>query len=157
MIVLSKREATALGLIDKRKSGTTVKGTATKTCQWEANTFPGGVWIQIPFIPPSLNVWKNWHWAKQGRYKKKLAENIRLLKVAFNLPFYERATVQVVYFFPDARERDKDNYGGKFILDALRHGGVIRNDNSDVLELPEPKFDIDREKPRTEVFVWERK
>jgi len=156
--VLSKREAAALGLIGKRKSGTTVKSTATKTCQWEANTFPGGVWIQIPFIPPSLNIWKNWHWAKQGRYKKKLYEAVRLLALSANLPKYERAVVQIVYYHSTNRRRDPaDNWAPKFLMDALVRGGILVDDNGDLVDVQPVDMRVDPEKPRTEVFVWERK
>ena len=127
-------------------------------CRWDAKILPGGcVWISIPEIPPSLNVWSRWHWAKRNRYLNELSRNMTWLAKYAKLPRYDRATVQVVYYFGDLRPRDKDNYSGKFLLDALRHGGIIAEDNSAVLGLPEPDFRVDKVSPRTEIFVWEVK
>ena len=123
---------------------------------WDARIIPGGAWVQIPEIPPSLNVWSRWHWAKRKRYLDQLTKDIGQLARAMKLPRFERATVQVVYCFRDKRLRDKDNYSGKFMLDALRHAGVLAEDNSEVLSLPEPAFEVDRERPRVEVFIWGR-
>lgn len=117
---------------------------------------PGGVWLQVSRIPPSLNEWKNWHWSRQSKYKHELTQAIRLLALAARLPKHRRATVLVKYFFKDGRARDKDNYGGKFLLDAIRYAGIIKDDNSSVIDLPEPVFEVDREKPRVEVFIWEK-
>ncbi len=90
-------------------------------------------------MPPSLKVWKNWHWVKQGRYKKGLTEAIRGL--AMKLPRYHRATVQAIIYFPVQRIRDPaDNYNQKFLMDALVRGGILEDD---------------RERPRIEVFIWE--
>jgi hypothetical protein len=125
-----------------------------KPVQWGAKTFPGGVWIQIPQIPPSLNVWSRWHWAKRDRYLKQLTRDLGLIVKTYRLPRFEEATVQVVYYFPDARHRDKDNYGGKFFLDALRYAGILKDDNADLISLPEPNFQVDRQRPRTELFIW---
>jgi len=127
----------------------------TGAVSWDAKTFPGGVWIQLPLIPPSLNVWSRWHWAKRDRYLKQLARDLGLLAKANKLPQFGQAVVQVVYYFRDGRHRDKDNYGGKFLLDALRYAGILTDDRAALVSLPEPVFRVDRERPRTEIFVWE--
>lgn len=35
----------------------------------------------------------------------------------------------IEYQFQDNRRRDPDNYSGKFILDGLTKGGIIRDDS----------------------------
>ena len=151
MTRLTAAQARKLGILPNKR-----QRTIASRVQWDAKLIPGGVWLQIPEIPPSLNVWSRWHWAKRKRYLDQLSRNIGQLALATKLPRFERATVQVLYYFRDKRLRDKDNYSGKFILDALRYGGVIAEDNSEVLSLPEPGFEVDQGRPRVEVFIWGR-
>lgn len=126
--------------------------------QWDVTTFPGGFWLQVPFVPPSLNVWKNWHWAKQGRYKQELYNAIRLLKLAAKLPKYELATVQIIYYHRTNRRRDPaDNWAPKFLMDALVAGGVLVDDNGELVDVQPVGMKVDMERPRTEVFVWGRR
>jgi len=125
--------------------------------QWDAKVFPGGVWIQIPFPPVSLNEWKNWHWAKQGKYKDDLSEAISKLVMCFNLPKFERATIQVIHYFKTNRRRDpQDNYAPKFLMDALVRSGILVDDNGELVTVPVPELKVDRERPRTEVFIYRR-
>lgn len=108
-------------------------------------------------MPPSLNVWLNWHWAKQGRYKKELIAAVRGLVLAFKLPRYYRATVQIIYYHQTQRRRDPvDNYAPKFLMDALVKGGVLLDDNGDLVKVPSVGMEFDAVSPRTEVFIWER-
>lgn len=122
--------------------------------QWDAKTFPGGMWLQVPFVPPSLNEWKNWHWAKQGRYKDELYQAVRLLALAAKLPRYERAVVQIIYYHATNRRRDPaDNWAPKFLMDALVAGGILADDNGDLVTV-QVGMKVDPEKPRTEIFIW---
>ncbi|MBW2672148.1 MAG: RusA family crossover junction endodeoxyribonuclease [Deltaproteobacteria bacterium] len=86
-----------------------------------------------------------------------MTNNLRLLALAANIPKIERAEVRLVYYFKDQRRRDPDNYAGKFILDGLRKAGIISDDNAGVLRLPQPEFRVDRQAPRTEVWITEWK
>ncbi len=122
---------------------------------WDAYLLPGGLWLAIPFIPPSQNQYLRWHWAKRKRYLDGLGADLARLALARRLPAFEQATVQVSYIFPDRRHRDKDNYNGKFILDALRRAGILTDDRAELVSLPEPEFLLDRERPRTEVWIWD--
>jgi len=158
MTRLSMKQASTLGIIqDSRKQKRAKKKEHKTSAQWDAQIIPGGVWIQFPKIPPSLNEWSRWHWAKRDRYLKGLISDLQRLVQVFRLPQFESATVQVVYYFRDARRRDKDNYSGKFLLDALRYAGVLLDDNANAVGLPEPNFQVDPEMPRTEIFIWEVK
>jgi len=121
---------------------------------WDAKRLPGGVWIQVPFSPVSLNEWKNWHWAKQGKYKDELAEAIGKLVLCFGLPKFERATVQIIHYFKVNRRRDpSDNYAPKFLMDALVRAGILEDDNGELVTVPVPELKVDKERPRTEVFI----
>jgi len=156
MTRLTMRQARQLGILPGKKKVDQLK-VRHSAVQWDAKTFPGGIWLQMPEIPPSLNVWKNWHWSKQGRYKKELTEAIRGLALAMKLPRYQRATVQTVIYFPVHRVRDpSDNYNQKFLADALVRGGILEDDRGDWMRFEVPKLEVDRDRPRVEVFIWER-
>lgn len=49
---------------------------------------------------------------------------------------FERAEVLIEYQFQDNRRRDPDNYSGKFILDGLTKGGIIRDDSFNTSHSP---------------------
>lgn len=125
-----------------------------RICQWDAGTFPGGIWVRIPEIPPSMNVWMKWRPLKQHNYKQDLTTAIKLLALAANLPEYRLATVEIIYYFPEKRTRDLiDNYCPKFLMDALVKGGLLEDDRSDWVEVPRPRAVVDRAGPKTEIFI----
>lgn len=112
------------------------------------------MWIQIPYVPPSLNIWKNWHWSKQRKYKKELTDSIIKLVIAFRLPRYHKAVVSIVYYHSTERKRDPvDNYAPKFILDSLVNSGILFDDNGDVVKVQPVQMRIDKTSPRTEIFI----
>lgn len=123
---------------------------------WDAGIFPGGAWVQIPGTPPSINDWTKWPTWKQTEYKHELYRNVWLLALAKKLPRFETATMQTTYYFRTERERDSGNYGNhKWVTDAIKNAGVIAEDNARVLKELPPIFLVDRERPRTEVKIWE--
>ncbi|MDO7787147.1 RusA family crossover junction endodeoxyribonuclease, partial [Desulforamulus aquiferis] len=157
MTRLTLKEARALGIIQAKPKKKVSPKTTLPRVQWDARTFAGGLWLQIPEVPPSLNVWKNWHWAKQHRYKEELKADISKLAIAFKLPKFRRATVLIKYYFGTNRRRDPaDNYAPKFLMDALVNAGILKDDNGDLVTV-QVAMEVDREKPRTEVFIWEGK
>lgn len=153
MTRLSVKQAQALGIIPgpkpKKQSLNVTKA------KWDAERMPGGVKFIIPENMPSLNVWKNWHWAKQMEYKDYLTRCIHDLTFITGKPQYEKAKIEITHYFRVNRDRDFDNAAPKFLLDALRYARVIQEDHSGVLQLPEPVFKMDRVCWRTEVSVWE--
>ena len=151
MTRLSEKQARALGIIPGPKK----KQKRRQSVQWDAKVFPGGVWLQVPFVPPSLNVWKNWHWGRQGRYKKDLYQAVKSLAMAMKLPKFGRAEVQIVYYHATNRRRDPaDNWAPKFLMDALVQGGILEDDNGDLVDVQPVDMRVDTERPRTEIFVW---
>jgi crossover junction endodeoxyribonuclease RusA len=132
-------------------------GVNEATVTWQATVThnPLRIWLCIPALPPSLNVWSRKHWRIRHAQVKALTTNLLGLRLENGLPKVERPRVQLVYYFRDNRKRDPDNYAGKFILDGLRHAGIIADDNAGVLRLPQPEFQVDKQRPRTEVFVSE--
>ena len=158
MTRLSREVLRNIRLFDEKKGKRAPKPVSLPLAQvkWDAKLFPGGVWIQIPFLLESMNVWLNWHWTVKKKYKDELSEAIHRLKMAFNLPQFELATIQVIYYFTVRRQRDYDNRNPKFLNDALVRAGILVDDNSELVSNPEPEFKIDKERPRTEVFIYRR-
>ena len=103
---------------------------------------------------PSLNQWSNWHWAKKGRVKKSWEEEIYYLSNKYNRPELEEAIVEIIYYFEQNRNRDKDNYTPKFILDGLVKAGIIADDNDNNIFL-NWKLKVDKNNPRTEIKIKE--
>lgn len=154
MTRMTVAEARKLGLIPG--AGKKKRVVQLSQVQWDAKKTPNGIWIQIPFVPPSLNVWKNWHWAKQQRYKKDLTADLARLAMAMVLPCYHRASVDITYYFKTNRRRDpQDNYAPKFLMDALVGAGILDDDNGELVKVKTPEIMVDRERPRTEVFIWD--
>lgn len=155
MTRLSIHEARQLGIIPGKPLQQKQKPIQVSLARWDAKTLPGGLWLQTPFVPPSLNVWKNWHYMKQHRYKQDLIQAVRLLALAARLPRFERAVVQFVYYHAEKRRRDPaDNYAPKFLMDALVASGILADDNGDLVKVPPVDMRVDKERPRTEIFIW---
>jgi len=66
----------------------------------------------------------------------------------------EKAKVTIIYFFPDRKRRDPDNYSGKFILDPLTKEGYIVDDCFGRVELRLIGA-YDKNNPRTEIEIEE--
>jgi Holliday junction resolvase RusA-like endonuclease len=122
---------------------------------WDATVSPGRIWISIPELPPTLNEWSRQHWSVRSSEVARLSSDLTMLRLKYKIPITARPRVQVVYYFSMKRRRDPDGYTPKFLLDGLRYAGIISDDNADVLQLPQPEFRIDHEKPRTEIYITE--
>lgn len=114
--------------------------------------------ITLKGVPPSLNevAGKENPW-KYRKAKQEWTDNVcwmaRLNKDRPKIP-YDKADVHIVYYFPDNRRRDADNYCGKFLLDGLTKAGVIVDDSFNHISL---HIDGTAGKPaRTEITVTER-
>lgn len=123
---------------------------------WGASIEPdGSVSLTIPGDPVSLNQWARQHWAKTRKMLLKMTAEMQILKSMHGLPCFDKAEVRIVYYFRTNRRRDQDNYTPKQLLDAMRKAGILADDNADVLRLLPVEFQVDKERPRTEVFVRE--
>lgn len=69
---------------------------------------------------------------------------------------WEKAEVNVMYYFPDNRDRDPDNYSGKLFMDGLTLAKVIVDDSMRHITLT-IGGDVDRRKPRTVITIKEEK
>ena len=109
----------------------------------------------ISKIPPSNNKYigqdKRWEYQEA---KKEWAQIVRYTCRPAPPEPIRKAVVEIVYYFPDRRRRDPDNYSGKFLLDGLTRAGIIADDSFDCIKL-QLGADFDKENPRTEIIITE--
>lgn len=116
--------------------------------------------ITINEIPPSLNQFagrKN-SWAyrsAKSEWTEKIKQITELEIKKNNWICPEQATVGIVYYFPNTRRRDPDNYCGKFLLDGLTKAGAITDDSFGAIVLT-LQGRVDKNNPRTEIFIHPR-
>lgn len=109
-------------------------------------------------VPPSLNRFagrKNEHEyrAEKEKWTRAVYYTAKANKDRPTEPF-EKADVEILYYFPDKRRRDPDNYGGKFLLDGLTKAGIIADDSMEHIRLHIGGA-ADRKEPRTVITVRE--
>ncbi len=116
--------------------------------------------ITIPDTPPSnnefmgnsrnFNIYRNtkaqWHWLIKAA----------LTQVEKPKTPYEKALVEITYYFKRRGRRDPDNFSGKMLLDPLVREGVLIDDSFDNVEL-RLKGNYDKDNPRTEIKITEIK
>lgn len=119
---------------------------------------PQIVKITLNEIPPTNNKYmgnshnfneyrrekERWHWLIKGAINKAHRPQ---------RPF-ERATVNITYYFKDKRRRDPDNYSGKMLLDPLVREGILIDDSFAVVTLV-LVGEVDKKNPRTEIEIRE--
>lgn len=65
---------------------------------------------------------------------------------------YQRANVEITYYFQNRNRRDPDNFAGKFLLDGLTKAGIIVDDDFRHIRLS-IAGEYDKERPRTVIRV----
>jgi len=119
----------------------------------------GGIILSIPFLPPSLNVYRTYHWRAQRKTEALWKDHIFVKWIELHRPTYMAVHITLHFYFPDRRLRDLDNYmatGSKLVGDALK-GCFIPDDNPKHLKGWSFLFGLDRENPRTTILIKEEK
>ncbi len=150
MLRLTTSEARKLGIVVNKKTGRAKmkRRIPEPIVKQEA----GKLTITIYDIPPSLNDWKDLHWAAKAKVKKQW-ENL-LIVLLRGCKRVEKPVVRITYYPEVDRDRDKDNYAPKFLMDGLKKSGIIRDDSTKVVDLDwsiGPVVEIGR----TEIVIWE--
>lgn len=114
--------------------------------------------ITLRGVPPSLNRFAGRENSNEYRHEKKqwtdaVIWTVRGCKERPERP-YDKAHVEIMYYFPNRNRHDPDNYAGKFLLDGLTRAGVIRDDSFDCITLA-VGGGYDRAEPRTVIVVRE--
>lgn len=107
--------------------------------------------LVVPELHPSLNEWTHWHWSRRHELLERWTLAVKALARHRKCPRLARATCKVTYYFPAPARRDTDNYAPKLLLDAMRKGGILTDDNAAVLDLAQVELQVDPRRPRTEI------
>jgi len=113
--------------------------------------------IVIEAIPPSANNYMgNSHNFNTYRNDKKAWEMLIYAAARDKIPPkpFDKSTVEVVFYFSDAKRRDVDNYI-KFLLDGIVKAKIIKDDSFSKVDKLILSGSIDRVRPRTEIIVTE--
>ncbi len=112
--------------------------------------------FSIPFLPPSLNVYRSDHWAKQRKEAKTWKDYIALEWAKSGKPKMKAIRIAMLFSFPDRRIRDMDNYlatGSKLVGDAVK-GLFIPDDSPKYLQAWSFHFEF-ADKAKTTVIIEE--
>lgn len=114
--------------------------------------------VTLRGVPPSLNRFagrlNSWDYRNEKTMWTQAVEYaVRTSRSRPAHPF-ERAEVEIMYYFPTAARHDPDNYAGKFLLDGLTKSGVIADDSFAHITLSVGGA-VDRKEPRTVITVRE--
>ncbi len=112
--------------------------------------------FSLPFLPPSLNVYRNDHWRKQRGEEKTWKDYIAVKWAEMGRPKLKAVRIAMVFSFPDRRTRDLDNYlatGSKLVGDAVK-GLFIPDDSPEHLTAWSFRFEFGNE-ARTTVVIEE--
>ena len=108
----------------------------------------------MPFLPPSLNLYRNEHWRKQREEEKRWKDFIAVKWAELGRPTLNAVRITVVFSFPDRKTRDLDNYfatGGKLVGDAVK-GRFIPDDSPKHLTAWSFRFEFGDEAKTTVVI-----
>ena len=94
--------------------------------------------IEIPETPKSLNQLFAMNRWDRTRYRDDVRKTVWYLtrKIPTLSCFTEPVTMHLTAIFKDKRSRDLDNYigGSKYLIDGLRHAGIITDDNTECVK-----------------------
>lgn len=112
--------------------------------------------ITLRGCPPSLNQFAgrenaNAYRAAKSQWTRTVFYMARACKDRPAEP-YQLADVEIMYYFPDRRRRDPDNYPGKMLMDGLTKAGVIVDDSFDHVRL-HLAGGYDKKNPRTVITI----
>lgn len=110
--------------------------------------------FSMPFLPPSLNVYRNEHWRKQREEGKTWKDFIAVKWAELGRPKLEAVRITVIFSFPDRKTRDLDNYlatGSKLVGDAIK-GRFIPDDSPEHLTAWSFRFEFGDEAKTTVVI-----
>ncbi len=112
--------------------------------------------LDIPRVPPSNNVLLRLHWAQRKTLIDEWHGDIYWLVLEAGRQHFHVATIVATIYFAENRRRDIANFMAsldKLCFDGLVYAGVLTDDDS--IHLPEitVRFEIDKDRPRTEVVI----
>ena len=103
---------------------------------------------------PSLNIYRNWHWAKRKRVSDLYQLDILHDKLEYGIKHFPLKKCSIVVkSYRHSLIRDADNRILKGLLDALVNQDIIEDDNENVIGVPKYLQFVDRGNRRTEIYI----
>ena len=115
-------------------------------------TIPG----RLPSLNDYINACKR-AWYIGDSFKKKQVKIVSTFIIACNVPVFERPVYMLFRWFEKNKRRDRDNIRSaeKYIMDALKDRGRIRNDTQKWVLDSRHEISVDEKNPRVEVEIEE--
>jgi Holliday junction resolvase RusA-like endonuclease len=98
-----------------------------------------------------------WHWSDRREYVNAvhMLVDAAVREINPSVETYRtRVHIKVIAYF-DKYPHDPDNIPAKLYIDGLRHAGVIENDTRKYVASVTMVSEIDRDRPRVEIFIEE--
>jgi hypothetical protein len=112
--------------------------------------------LQIPRVPPSLNIQMHWHWSKRKKEKLLWQQEIITAFGAGRIPqATDRMKMEITMF--NSRLYDADNLAGayKVVVDAIKELGFIKEDSRKWVDLQYDQMKVPRNKSSTHIEIQE--
>jgi hypothetical protein len=115
--------------------------------------------LEIPELPPSLNVTRKGHWSTRHKRRKRWSMLVLVAKSEaklFHVKPFPSARVTIERHGGKALDHDNFAGGAKDLVDGLRDNGLIVNDDPEHLELRFEQYPGSRIPKRTVVSIEAR-
>ena len=137
----------------KRKTGTNTNAPKQKPTRGRIGRAGGSLTLTLEGARPlSINQVVGAHWSLCNRYKNECYEAVRLAMSGDERPFACVVDIDIIAYF-DASPQDSDNIFGKYYIDALRHFGIIGDDDMAHVRKTLTWSQMDKERPRVEIVI----
>ena len=137
----------------KRKTGTSTNAPKQKPTRREIGRAGGSLTLTLDGVrPESINGFRYAHWGEFDQYKEDCYQFVRLAMSGDERPFACVVDIDVVAYF-DAGPQDSDNIFSKYYIDAVRHFGIIGDDNMAHVRKTLTWSQMDTERPRVEIVI----
>ena len=94
--------------------------------------------LTLPTVPPSLNKIVRMHWKRrvslQWRWDRRIRAAYKKLPEQERREFKTKVIIKIEYFFKSDQDHDRDRFAPLLIMDALKHNGIIVDDNDEFCE-----------------------
>lgn len=101
----------------------------------------------FPFTFPSWNVIQSLHWAVRKKWHDQFQKAAVPILLGLQCkPFGVPVKILIDIYFKNKRTRDLDNYGGKWLIDAIRMAGIIPDDSAEWIPAPPDVLIVNGEK-----------
>lgn len=105
--------------------------------------------IEWPIVAwPNSNRDRHKHWRVKRREARMIRTAAHVIAQQERVTVSSPVSVEVAWVFPDARDRDIENWSTKALMDGIVDAGVLADDNARKLARISKHIDLDARTPR---------